>query len=163
MRLSLFSKTVDSNRKYITFPFKPLLPFLILLPIHAAGVEIKPFTTDGCSVFPDGTLNDNSKWLECCIRHDLAYWKGGTFDERKKADDELEQCVADMGEEKISLLMHTGVRFGGSPYFPTWYRWGYGWPMFRGYQTLTEEENQQAQKQLEVFYRLIGQLVEENR
>ena len=135
----------------------------LLTATAVTAAELKPFTTDGCSAFPDGTFNDNAKWLECCIRHDYAYWKGGTFEQRKKADAELEQCVSDMGEDSISVLMHAGVRFGGSPYFPTWYRWGYGWPMFRGYQALTEAEQLQAQTQLKVFYQLVGQLLEENQ
>ena len=35
----------------------------------------KEFTTDNCSVVPDYDQN------ECCIEHDWAYWKGGTFQE----------------------------------------------------------------------------------
>ena len=36
--------------------------------------------------------------------------------------------------------MYEAVRVGGEPYFPTWYRWGYGWPIGRGYKKLTEKE-----------------------
>src|SRR5262245_15908951 len=34
-----------------------------------------PFTTDGCSTFPDGA------WKSCCVTHDYAYWCGGTAED----------------------------------------------------------------------------------
>jgi len=52
----------------------------------AESVNIKPFTTDGCSLFPDGTLKDNTLWKSCCIEHDKAYWRGGSYPERQAAD-----------------------------------------------------------------------------
>jgi hypothetical protein len=36
-----------------------------------------PFTSDGCSAFPDGTFAQQQLWLSCCERHDYDYWKGG--------------------------------------------------------------------------------------
>lgn len=36
--------------------------------------------------------------------------------------------------------MRAGVGLGGSPYFPTDFRWGYGWSYVRGYKALTDEE-----------------------
>ena len=39
--------------------------------------------------------------------------------------------------------MLAGVRVGGSPYFPTSFRWGYGWSYPRWYQALTDEEKMQ--------------------
>ena len=36
--------------------------------------------------------------------------------------------------------MYEGVRFGGSPYFYNWYRWGYGWSYDRKYQALNASE-----------------------
>lgn len=108
---------------------------------HAA--DIKPFTTDGCSVFPDGTLKQQGLWLSCCTEHDKAYWKGGTFDERKKADEALRICVIKVGEPLVAELMRAGVLVGGTPFLPTHFRWGYGWPYLRGYKALTEEEKAQ--------------------
>ncbi|WP_261319647.1 FAD-binding oxidoreductase [Microbulbifer agarilyticus] len=107
---------------------------------QSLAVEIKPFTSDGCSAFPDGTIEQEELWLECCTAHDYAYWKGGTFEEREAADEALRACVEKTGEEEIALLMLGGVRIGGTPYLPTDFRWGYGWPMWRGYKALTEEE-----------------------
>jgi len=117
-----------------------LLFSIILLPISALAEEIRPFTTDGCSSFPNGTFEQNQLWLSCCTAHDYQYWQGGTYEERLAADEELESCVAEVGEPEIAVLMLGGVRVGGSPYLPTRFRWGYGWPYLRGYKELTESE-----------------------
>jgi len=105
--------------------------------------EIKPFTSDGCSAFPDGTLEQQDLWLQCCVEHDRAYWQGGTYQQRIDADQRLHICVADVGKPLIAELMLAGVRVGGSPYLPAKFRWGYGWPYLRGYKALTEEEKDQ--------------------
>ena len=104
--------------------------------------SLKPFTTDGCSAFPDGTLEHRELWLVCCTAHDLAYWQGGTSAERQQADQALHSCVARSGESEIAALMLAGVRAGGSPYFPTQFRWGYGWPYPRGYKALSDKEQE---------------------
>ncbi len=44
--------------------------------------------------------------------------------------------------------MYTGVRLGGLPIFPVWYRWGYGWQYGRGFQSLNQLEKQQVTVQL---------------
>lgn len=118
-----------------------LLSFFIS--IFANAEDIKPFTSDGCSAFPDGTFKQKQLWLSCCTAHDYAYWQGGTYDERLIADKELQQCVSSVGEPQIAKLMLAGVRVGGSPYFPTSFRWGYGWSYPRWYQALTEDEKKQ--------------------
>jgi len=101
---------------------------------------IKPFTSDGCSSFPDGTIAQSELWLQCCIEHDRSYWKGGTYTQRLRADEDLQMCVAEVGEPEIALLMLAGVRVGGSPLWPTSFRWGYGWAYFKWYGELTEDE-----------------------
>ncbi|MCK4840331.1 MAG: hypothetical protein KAT04_00445 [Methylococcales bacterium] len=133
----------------------------LLLPSITFGAELKPLTTDGCSVFPDGTIEHQSLWAHCCIRHDIAYWQGGTYDERLKADQSLEQCVSEVGEPEIAQLMLTGVRAGGSPYFPSSYRWGYGWPYSRGYKALTKEEKTKVIKNLKSLEILIKGILKE--
>ena len=134
--------------------FRFLLKFLsvaLLLPMSALAEDLKPFTTDGCSSFPDGTIEQASLWASCCIRHDFAYWQGGSYEERLEADEELESCVAGVGEATIASLMLAGVRVGGTPYLPTSYRWGYGWPFMRGYKPLTAEEKLEVRKELELL------------
>lgn len=104
--------------------------------------QLSPFTTDGCSRFPDGTRDNNTQWLHCCTVHDVAYWQGGTREERRAADLALRECVAATGEKTIANLMLLGVRVGGSPYLPTSFRWGYGWPYPRGYKGLDGGERE---------------------
>jgi len=114
---------------------------------------MSPFTTDGCSHFPDRSLVDKSDWCECCIRHDFAYWRGGSTEARLRADKELSACVQRVsGNKGLAELMLSGVRAGGGPYFYTSYRWGYGWAFGKGFADLTPEETAQADK-LEKEYR----------
>ena len=103
--------------------------------------SIKPFSTDGCSRFPDRSLISNHDWCHCCVAHDLAYWRGGTEEEKRIADNQLRECVAKTTDNKaLADLMFVGVRVGGGPYFYTNYRWGYGWKYGRGYQPLSPSE-----------------------
>jgi hypothetical protein len=100
-----------------------------------------PFSTDGCSLFPDRSLVSKSDWCSCCLAHDLAYWRGGTVDERLKADQDLRSCVLTASRSaELADLMFAGVRAGGGPYFFTPYRWGYGWPFGRLYEPLSPAE-----------------------
>lgn len=122
-----------------------LLTSLLAAPVFTSADTLQPFTSDGCSRFPNGTPWQNELWLACCTAHDRAYWKGGTYQERLDADRELEACVARVGEPEVALLMLAGVRVGGSPFFPTTFRWGYGWPYPRYYGPLTDEELEQLE------------------
>jgi len=127
-------------------------------PTFTTAQELKPFTTDGCSVFPDGNIKQHNLWLKCCIQHDLKYWKGGTFSEKLDADNQLEACVRGVGEPEIATIMLAGVRIGGSPYLPTPYRWGYGWPYPRGYKALSQTEKHKVQQSIEEFKNMLETL-----
>ena len=120
-----------------------ILLIVLVQAMSAQAEELKPFSSDGCSAFPDGTLTQNDLWLTCCQEHDFAYWKGGTYQERLTSDKELEACISKVGEPEIALLMLAGVRVGGSPFFPTQFRWGYGWPYPRFYREHTKQELEQ--------------------
>lgn len=122
---------------------------LLLISLQVSANTLKPFTTDGCSAFPDGTLTQNTLWLTCCTAHDYEYWKGGTYNQRLEADKALKQCVSQNGEPEIGMLMLAGVRIGGTPYLPTSFRWGYGWPYPRHYKELTVEELKQIKSMTE--------------
>jgi len=119
---------------------------------HAA--DLADFTSDGCSLFPDGTITDRAKWCGCCLMHDIAYWRGGTEEERKRADAALRDCVLEhTGDKALSETMYLGVRAGGHPVFPAWYRWAYGWPYGRGYNALSDEEREQVRKRLDGYWK----------
>jgi hypothetical protein len=138
--------------------FRPIIKICLLSLSLSACVTttadtMQPFSTDGCSRFPDRSLIDKSDWRDCCVVHDLAYWRGGTSDERLDADRELKACVVKVtGNKALGELMFAGVRMGGGPYYYTSYRWGYGWPFERQYQKLTPEEEALASK-MEQEYR----------
>jgi hypothetical protein len=51
----------------------------------ASLAELQPFTTGGCSRFPDCSAALGKDWCSCCVAHDRAYRRGGTDDERIKA------------------------------------------------------------------------------
>lgn len=120
----------------------------------SAKPGLRPFSSDGCTLFPDGTVEDRRLWCDCCFAHDIAYWRGGTEAEREKADEALRACVlARTGDPRLAAIMFDGVRLGGSPVFPNWYRWAYGWPYGRGYEALTDAEATEARRRLEEYRR----------
>ena len=128
---------------------------LFLLASCSSGEGLSPFRSDGCSLFPDSSLIHESDWCECCFQHDVAYWKGGTEQERLTADQQLQQCVLQATNDPVlATVMYEGVRVGGSPYFYNWYRWGYGWGYDRKYQPLSQLEQKQVDLQLANFHSL---------
>jgi len=91
---------------------------------YPAGEPTRPFVTDGCSLWPDGA------WQDCCVRHDMDYWCGGSTEERRESDRALQQCVAqsfsDWRGGALGGMMRAGVVVGGVGWLPTYWRWGYG-------------------------------------
>jgi hypothetical protein len=119
----------------------------IVVSACATPTVLHPFSTDGCSVFPNHSLIGKADWCSCCLKHDLAYWRGGTDKERLDADRELKACVLGVtGNDALANSMYLGVRVGGGPYFFTPYRWGYGWSYGRLYTPLTSSEQAIAAK-----------------
>lgn len=122
--------------------------------VLAAGnaPTLNDFRSDGCSLFPDGDLNDRKRWCDCCLEHDIAYWRGGTRDERSAADERLRECVLrTTGNRVLADTMFAGVRVGGGPVFPTGYCWGYGWKLGRNYTPLDEVERKMADDKLRAY------------
>lgn len=133
------------NKNIITLLF-------IVFAFCANDSKLKSFKSDGCSLFPDRNILTKIDWCECCFEHDISYWQGGTKEERELADKALKDCVfRKTGDEKLAELMYRGVRFGGSTYFPNWYRWGYGWDYSRKYKPLSKEEEEEVKVALELF------------
>ena len=129
------------------------LLFLALAASCSTDSELRPFTSDGCSLFPDASLISSNDWCSCCFEHDTVYWKGGTEEERETADQRLRECVGEKtGNKALAVAMYEGVRVGGSPYFYNWYRWGYGWGYDRKYQSLTAIERDRADQLLADYF-----------
>jgi hypothetical protein len=130
-----------------------LVALLLFAVACSSDSTLQPFSSDGCSLFPDSSLISESDWCSCCFEHDLQYWRGGTREEREIADVALRDCVLEKsGNSALSNAMYEGVRLGGSPYFYNWYRWGYGWNFERKYQVLTPAEIETAEKLVEKYY-----------
>lgn len=130
--------------------FLLLTLLLLTLPLSAqqvlAEVKIHDFTTDGCSLSPNG--NFRADWTECCVDHDFAYWLGGTRQDRAHADDQLMTCITGKSDAVTAELYFAGVRVGGTAYSAASYRWGYGWNYIRGYTPITEKEKHLIEIQL---------------
>jgi hypothetical protein len=109
-------------------------------PIPTTAPKLQAFSSNGCSVFPDGDT------FGCCYVHDMAYWAGGTGADRRKADRALEQCVADVSNHVVGGIIYAAVTIFGTPGVPTRVQWGYGWDDTRqiGYAALTPVEREQV-------------------
>ena len=124
-----------------------LLALASLLAACASPDVLRPFSTDGCSLYPDRSASAGTDWCSCCVAHDRAYWRGGSEDDRLQADQALRTCVQDRtGDPGQAALMYRGVRLGGSAYWPTGFRWGYGWGYGRYYRPLSLSESAEADR-----------------
>lgn len=133
---------------------------LVIFTACKSSAELKPFTSDGCSLFPNGLKMTQHDWCDCYFKHDLVYWRGGTAKQRASADLELRECVFNKTHNSVLAdLMFKGVRVGDSPYFYTGYRWGYGWSYDRKYQVLTAKENALAAQLLASYFSSTEKLV----
>lgn len=96
---------------------------------QTANERVMPpeFKSDGCTLFPDGNYRD------CCVEHDKSYYFGGSFKERRAADNRLYKCVKSKDgkhNKMVARMMWIGVRVGAVSFLPTRFRWGFGnkWP-----------------------------------
>ena len=146
-------KTLIRHIGSLCIVYALLAPFTA---VYAGSVEtMHDFTSDGCSLFPNGNLEHRDLWCDCCFAHDIAYWRGGAKLDRKQADEALRDCVIERTQNRaLANVMYEGVRAGGHPAFPTWYRWAYGWNYGRGYKVLREEEQQEAESKLNAYIAL---------
>jgi hypothetical protein len=97
-----------------------------------AGPPSRSFATDGCTGWPDGDL------VQCCVEHDIAYWCGGTADQRRTADELFRDCAREQSPAQSGLVYYT-VRVWGVPWLPTSWRWGYGHAFGGGYASSAEQ------------------------
>jgi hypothetical protein len=131
-----------------------LLATILSMVLPSNANELKPFTTDGCSLWMDGPPLYPNLWRHCCVAHDLAYWQGGSKEQRLAADNAIHSCVFQAADSKgMANYMHGMIRWGGSPYWMTYYRWSYGWDYWegmkpRGYKVPTVEEQQKINQLL---------------
>jgi hypothetical protein len=108
----------------------------------AMAADLRPFKTDGCTGYRDGTRKRPGVWRHCCVDHDLAFWAGGTPADRVEADRELRDCVAATGETHQADVIYMGVRIGAiSPWKIPGMQFGNAWaPRATRKTPLTSEE-----------------------
>jgi hypothetical protein len=114
-----------------------IIAFLLAFPVDSQTLAEPPedFGGDGCTLFPDGN------YRECCYRHDVDYFRGGTEKERRESDKKLYRCVRSKKgwqNEVAAPLMLFGVRVFGGSFLPTPFRWGFG--QRRSKRSLTSEK-----------------------
>lgn len=111
--------------------------------------SLHDFTSDGCSMSPDGVVVlVNTDFVPCCVQHDIAYWQGGTRDQKQEADNNLKTCIAEKSNNFIASIYYRGVRMGGGASLPTAFHWGYGWENRRKYAPLSQDQKQMALEKL---------------
>ena len=103
---------------------------------------MRPFSTDGCTMYGEGTCEKPYAWTHCCIQHDYEYWHGGTMEEKTAADEALSNCVAHSGYPDHAFMMFLGINLFARHSD----RWGSGWHQNPGYRQLTEEETEEYRR-----------------
>ncbi len=120
-----------------------LLLFLISLPAFGkTPVDLKPFLTDYCTSYPEGTRQKPELWKHCCVEHDLYFWAGGSKSDRKETDVRLRECVAATGAHRQAKLIYAAVSIGAnSPIRFKTKQWGHAFENRTRYLALTAEES----------------------
>ena len=85
--------------------------------------------------------------------------------DRQQADADILACVKQAQGPGMAQYMYANVRWGGSPYWMSSYRWGYGWNYLdgiwpRGYKLPTAEEQAQIAAQLPAAQALMARDIE---
>lgn len=102
--------------------------------------ELKPFFTDGCTMFVDGTKERPDLWRHCCVEHDLRYWFGGSQKDLDSTDLRLKSCVNEVAGPTWAELIYTGVRMGHHSPVKNKTHWSWGWTKERANTALNTEE-----------------------
>lgn len=81
-------------------------------------------------------------WYDACVEHDWAYYKGGTEEDRKKADLELRRSIEATGHPIWGFFIYWAVRIFGSSHWPNALKWGfrYNWYTDYGYREVDDKK-----------------------
>ena len=81
-----------------------------------------PFISNGCSGFRE------ARFFSCCFVHDFAYWSGGTWTERRKADSTLRSCLGEISHNKpLAYVAYALVRMTTFSGAMIDFGWGRAW------------------------------------
>ncbi|MFP5385871.1 MAG: hypothetical protein ACLGHN_07305 [Bacteriovoracia bacterium] len=143
---------------------KLLIAVLLLsLNLHASLEELRPFKTDYCTNYPEGTRSNPQMWKHCCLSHDMFFWAGGSKEDRYISDLELRSCIEKTGARSQARLIYYAVRLGS--YSPVKYpdkKWGNGWSKRSEFKPLTSEELDVIENELSSGYDFISQEIKES-
>lgn len=101
---------------------------------------LKPFFTDGCTLFLDGTPQHPGLWVHCCEEHDMRYWFGGNQEDMDKTDLRLKTCVTDVAGDSWAKIIYSGVRAGHLSPIKNETHWSWGWEQERPNAQLNSSE-----------------------
>lgn len=108
-----------------------LVCIILLLSFTSPNVEaantLKPYFTDGCTMFVDGPLKQPKLWLHCCEEHDMRYWFGGSIADMDQTDLRLKACVKKVAGSGWAEIIYRGVRAGHSSPIKNKTHWSWGW------------------------------------
>jgi len=132
-----------------------ILPMILLLSSlqswARSQTQLKPFVTDYCTAYVEGTREQPNLWKHCCEEHDLYFWAGGSLEDRKTSDLRLKSCVEKTGARTQAVLIYTAVSIGGSsPIRFKTKQWGHAWEGRQRYVSLTEDETSKIINHLDI-------------
>ena len=118
-----------------------LLMIVSSLSYSAENEVLKPFLTDYCTAYAEGTREKPELWKHCCVEHDLYFWSGGSKADRDATDLRLKSCVEATGAVAQARLIYMAVSIGGkSPIRFKTKQWGHAWEKRERYIRLNETE-----------------------
>lgn len=134
-------------------------PFLT----YADASQLRPFETDYCTNYSEGTRSNPDLWKHCCLIHDLYFWAGGTKQDRYNADIGLKRCVEETGAYYRARLIYYAVRAGSySPIkFPD-KKWNNGWKDRPDFQSLSREDIDNIEIELSSGYDFISHEIKDD-
>jgi len=87
------------------------------------------FTQDGCTLFPDRLPGHDFRTV--CLKHDIAYWAGGTAERQRAVNRQFREDIATVGPfgPLLAWPMYIGVVYFGDNGVSRVVNshWGYGW------------------------------------
>lgn len=130
-----------------------ILLFISFPCLAVVEADPKPFVTDYCTLYVEGTRAQPNLWRHCCLEHDLYCWAGGSLDDKNVSDLKLKACVQMTGARTQAILIYAAVVIGGhSPIHIKSKQWGNTWENRPRYLSLTESETSKVIYHLESNY-----------
>jgi len=121
----------------------------------------RPFVTDSCTGYREGTQKNPTLWEDCCKNHDLFFWAGGNKSQRKTVDKELKACIKSKAGNFHATIMYLGVSIGGlSPIKFGGKQWGNAWGKKTRKTKLSELELAELKQSLELDSELESDKIE---